>query len=169
ALRQSGNDRPLADLRLVADSPRRDGQDRLPVRRELVVVARLEDPAADRSVRGPPARQLNAHLLRRSNAVPSDGENASSIARPEVGQEWFSKSGRTGRRAGEELSRNRDAAVGGGDSARSSAFRLGLPVVREAPRLSRSAAARAEHSNGHAARHTRRRGEITAEWLAPCP
>ena len=39
ARRQTGDDRPLADLRLRSDPHARDGQDRLPVRRELVDLA----------------------------------------------------------------------------------------------------------------------------------
>ena len=43
--------RPLADLRLRPHPAQRDGQDRLPLRRELVALAGHQDPAADGAVR----------------------------------------------------------------------------------------------------------------------
>ena len=62
-------DRALADLWLSADPAERDGQDRLPLRRQLVPLAGHQDPAADGAVRTQPARALVVLELRQ----PQDG------------------------------------------------------------------------------------------------
>ena len=49
---------PLADPRLGPGAAARDGQDRLPLRRELVALGRRQDPAADRAVHARPPRHV---------------------------------------------------------------------------------------------------------------
>ena len=60
AVAAARDDGALADLRIISNPDERDGQDRLPLWRQLVVVARSQDPSENDSVRPQPPRLVVA-------------------------------------------------------------------------------------------------------------